>query len=64
MQLKMQQDVNRLQIKELKAQVEDLTEALARKKASYKALKKDIKRLDEQSEALKTELNDCDDELD
>ena len=47
MQLKMQQDVNRLQIKELMAQVEDLTEALARKKAAYKALKKDIKRLDE-----------------
>lgn len=64
MQLQSQLDVNSLEINELKALVKDLLDSLDQKKTTYKALKRDIKRLDDQSEALKVELNDCEDELD
>lgn len=64
MQLQSQLDVNSLEINELKALVKDLQDSLDQKKTTYKALKRDIKRLDDQSEALKVELNDCEDELD
>ena len=63
MQLQSQLDVNSLEINELKALVKDLQDSLDQKKTTYKALKRDIKRLDDQSEALKVELNDCEDEL-
>ena len=53
MHLKSQQDVNSLQINELKAQLHELQESLERKKEAYKVLKREIKQLDEQTETLK-----------
>ena len=48
----------------MKAVAQELDQSLERKKATYKALKLEIAKLDEESEHLKIDLDEVDDELD
>lgn len=64
MQLKSQQDVNSLHIGELQTKVRELQDSLSQKKEIYKALKREIKSLDDQSESLKFDLTECAEEID
>ena len=56
MQLKHEIDINILEIEQKTAIINELQDVLMERKAQYKALKQDIKELEEQCEELNTIL--------
>ena len=64
MQIQSKVDTNLIELQQLRFVVQEQENALQQKKETYKQLKKEIALLDQQSEQLKTELEECEDELD
>jgi len=64
MQIQANVDTNLIELQQLRFVVSELEFSLDKKKETYKKLKREIGVLDKQSEALKIELEECEDELD
>lgn len=64
MQIQAQVDTNLIELQQLRFVVQELEFSLEKKKETYKQLKREIGDLDKQSDLLKQELEECEDELD